>query len=86
MAVLTEEQSMLRDCGASTWVQDKSPVTAFRKVRDSQSAELGYDPAAFERNGRDGLDRRHHSRKPSAARNFGYLRPGPDPGRDSAAP
>jgi len=45
MAVLTEEQSMLRDA-ARTWVQDKSPVTAFRKLRDSGS-ELGYDPKAF---------------------------------------
>ena len=45
MAVLTEEQSMLRDA-ARAWVQDKSPVTAFRKVRDSGS-EIGYDPAVF---------------------------------------
>ena len=45
MAVLTEEQSMLRDA-ARTWTQEKSPVSAFRKVRDSGSA-LGYDPAAF---------------------------------------
>jgi alkylation response protein AidB-like acyl-CoA dehydrogenase len=45
MAVLTEEQSMLRDA-ARTWTQEKSPVTAFRKMRDS-GAELGYDPAAF---------------------------------------
>src|ERR1700722_12205707 len=45
MAVLTEEQSMLRDA-AHTWTQEKSPVTAFRKMRDS-NAPLGYDPAAF---------------------------------------
>src|SRR5665213_2776594 len=45
MAVLTEEQSMLRDA-ARTWTQEKSPVTAFRNMRDS-GAELGYDPAAF---------------------------------------
>jgi alkylation response protein AidB-like acyl-CoA dehydrogenase len=45
MAVLTEEQSMLRDA-ARTWTQEKSPVTAFRKMRDS-GAPLGYDPAAF---------------------------------------
>jgi alkylation response protein AidB-like acyl-CoA dehydrogenase len=45
MAVLTEEQSMLRDA-AKTWTQDKSPVAAFRKMRDS-GAPLGYDPAAF---------------------------------------
>jgi alkylation response protein AidB-like acyl-CoA dehydrogenase len=45
MAVLSEEQSMLRD-SARTWTQEKSPVTAFRKMRDS-NAPLGYDPAAF---------------------------------------
>jgi alkylation response protein AidB-like acyl-CoA dehydrogenase len=45
MAVLTEEQSMLRDA-ARDWVREKAPVTAFRKVRDS-AAPLGYDPAAF---------------------------------------
>ncbi|MBL8772311.1 MAG: acyl-CoA dehydrogenase family protein [Phenylobacterium sp.] len=45
MAVLTEEQSMLRD-SAKSWVQEKSPVTAFRKMRDS-GAELGYDVAAW---------------------------------------
>jgi alkylation response protein AidB-like acyl-CoA dehydrogenase len=45
MAVLTEEQSMLRDA-ARTWTQEKSPVSAFRKMRDSNQP-LGYDPAAF---------------------------------------
>ena len=45
MAVLSEEQSMLRDA-ARTWTQEKSPVSAFRKMRDS-GAPLGYDPAAF---------------------------------------
>ena len=45
MAVLTEEQSMLRDA-AKSWVQEKSPVTAFRKMRDS-GVELGYDTAAW---------------------------------------
>lgn len=45
MAVLTEEQSMLRDA-AKSWVQEKSPVNAFRKMRDS-GAELGYDVAAW---------------------------------------
>src|ERR1700749_4287058 len=45
MAVLTEEQSMLRDA-AKSWVQEKSPVTAFRKVRD-RGVELGYDAAAW---------------------------------------
>ncbi|WP_293907634.1 acyl-CoA dehydrogenase [Phenylobacterium sp.] len=45
MAVLTEEQSMLRDA-ARSWVQEKSPVTAFRKMRDS-GVELGYDATAW---------------------------------------
>ncbi|MEO8926896.1 MAG: acyl-CoA dehydrogenase family protein [Caulobacteraceae bacterium] len=45
MAVLTEEQSLLRDA-ARTWTQEKSPVSAFRKLRDSGS-DLGYDPAVF---------------------------------------
>src|SRR3990167_654938 len=45
MAVLNEEQSMLRDA-AKSWVQEKSPVTAFRKMRDS-GAELGYDVGAW---------------------------------------
>ncbi|MFO1015468.1 MAG: acyl-CoA dehydrogenase family protein [Caulobacteraceae bacterium] len=45
MAVLNEEQSMLRDM-ARTWTQEKSPVGAFRKMRDS-GAPNGYDPAAF---------------------------------------
>jgi alkylation response protein AidB-like acyl-CoA dehydrogenase len=45
MAVLSEEQSMLRDA-AKSWVQEKSPVSAFRKMRDS-GAELGYDVAAW---------------------------------------
>jgi len=45
MAVLTEEQSMLRDA-AKSWVQEKSPVTAFRKMRDS-GVDVGYDAAAW---------------------------------------
>jgi alkylation response protein AidB-like acyl-CoA dehydrogenase len=45
MAVLTEEQTLLKDA-ARTWTQEKSPVNAFRKMRDS-AAPLGYDPAAF---------------------------------------
>ena len=43
MAVLTEEQTMLRDA-AKAWTQEKSPVTAFRKLRDSGSTT---DPAAW---------------------------------------
>ena len=45
MAVLNEEQTMIRD-GAKSWVQEKSPVTAFRKVRDSGNAD-GFDRAAW---------------------------------------
>jgi alkylation response protein AidB-like acyl-CoA dehydrogenase len=45
MAVLSEEQSMLRDA-AKSWVQEKSPVTALRRVRDS-GADLGYDVEAW---------------------------------------
>ena len=45
MAVLTEEQSMLRDA-ARAWVQEKAPVGALRKARDSGNLR-GYDPAAF---------------------------------------
>src|SRR3990167_7526321 len=45
MAVLNEEQSMLRDA-AKSWVQEKSPVTAFRKMRDS-GVEVGYDVNAW---------------------------------------
>ena len=45
MAVLTEEQSMLRDA-AKSWVSEKSPVTVFRKMRDSGN-EDGFDKAAW---------------------------------------
>lgn len=45
MAVLTEEQTMLRD-SARDWTHEKSPVTALRKMRDAKSP-LGYDPALW---------------------------------------
>jgi alkylation response protein AidB-like acyl-CoA dehydrogenase len=45
MAVLTEEQTMLRDA-AKSWVSEKSPVTAFRKLRDSGN-EDGFDRAVW---------------------------------------
>jgi alkylation response protein AidB-like acyl-CoA dehydrogenase len=45
MAVLNEEQSLLRDA-AKGWVGEKSPVTAFRKMRDSSNAD-GFDKAAW---------------------------------------
>jgi len=45
MAVLSEEQSMLRDA-AKSWVSGKSPVTALRKLRDSGNPD-GFDRAAW---------------------------------------
>jgi alkylation response protein AidB-like acyl-CoA dehydrogenase len=45
MAVLNEEQTMIRD-SAKSWVQEKSPVTAFRKLRDSGNPD-GFDRAAW---------------------------------------
>jgi alkylation response protein AidB-like acyl-CoA dehydrogenase len=45
MAVLNEEQTMLRDA-AKAWVQEKSPVTAFRKLRDSGNQD-GFDRDAW---------------------------------------
>jgi len=45
MAVLSEEETMIRD-GAKSWVQEKSPVTAFRKLRDSGNPD-GFDRAAW---------------------------------------
>jgi alkylation response protein AidB-like acyl-CoA dehydrogenase len=45
MAVLNEEQTMIRD-QAKAWVQEKSPVTAFRKMRDSGTPD-GFDRAAW---------------------------------------
>jgi alkylation response protein AidB-like acyl-CoA dehydrogenase len=45
MAVLTEEQTMLRDA-AKDWASEKAPVSSFRKLRDQGSA-FGYDPAVW---------------------------------------
>lgn len=45
MAVLSEEQTMLRDM-AREWADNESPVTAFRKLRNAAPAE-GYDTAAW---------------------------------------
>ncbi|RYE02743.1 MAG: acyl-CoA dehydrogenase [Sphingomonadales bacterium] len=45
MAVLTEEQTMLRDM-AREWADNESPVTAFRKMRNGAPASF-YDPAAW---------------------------------------
>jgi alkylation response protein AidB-like acyl-CoA dehydrogenase len=45
MAVLTEEQSMLRD-QAKAWVNEKAPVQTFRAMRDS-GIETGYLPGTW---------------------------------------
>jgi alkylation response protein AidB-like acyl-CoA dehydrogenase len=45
MAVLTEEQTMLRDM-AREWADNESPVTAFRRMRDSHPAGY-YDAGAW---------------------------------------
>lgn len=45
MAVLNEEQTMLRDM-ARNWAQKESPVSAFRKVRNAREA-AGFDRAAY---------------------------------------
>jgi alkylation response protein AidB-like acyl-CoA dehydrogenase len=44
-ALLTEEQIMVRD-SARSWLQDNSPVSAFRKLRDSGNAH-GFNRAAW---------------------------------------
>jgi alkylation response protein AidB-like acyl-CoA dehydrogenase len=45
MAVLTEEQTMLRDA-AKGWTQDSAPVGALRKLRDGGSKK-SFDPATW---------------------------------------
>ncbi|MEG3180693.1 acyl-CoA dehydrogenase family protein [Sphingomonas sp. LT1P40] len=45
MAVLTEEQTMLRDM-ARDWATNESPVNAWRKVRDADTA-AGFDAGAY---------------------------------------
>ena len=45
MAVLSEEQIMLRDA-AKSWIREKAPVTAFRKLRDSGNPD-GFDRAVW---------------------------------------
>jgi alkylation response protein AidB-like acyl-CoA dehydrogenase len=45
MAVLSEEQTMLRDM-ARDWTKNESPVNAWRKVRDGNAA-AGYDAAVY---------------------------------------
>lgn len=45
MAVLTDEQAMLRDA-AREWTKDHAPVAAYRRVRNAGSA-AGFDPALY---------------------------------------
>lgn len=45
MAVLTEEQTMLKDA-AKGWVGERSPVSALRKLRDSD-VDVGFDRAVW---------------------------------------
>jgi alkylation response protein AidB-like acyl-CoA dehydrogenase len=45
MAVLTEEQTMLRDA-AKGWISQSAPVAALRKLRDGKSKQ-SFDPAAW---------------------------------------
>ena len=45
MAALNDEQTMLRDM-ARDWSNEKSPVSAFRKMRDAGHDE-GYDPSVY---------------------------------------
>ncbi len=52
MAVLTEEQTMLRDA-AKGWASESAPVGALRKLRDSKSKQT-FDPAAWAEMGQMG--------------------------------
>ena len=52
MAVLTEEQTMLRDA-AKGWTTDSAPVGALRKLRDARSGQ-SFDPAAWAEMGQMG--------------------------------
>jgi alkylation response protein AidB-like acyl-CoA dehydrogenase len=52
MAVLTEEQTLLRDA-ARAWARDRSPVSALRALRD-RAAPLGYDPDLWREMGQMG--------------------------------
>ena len=52
MAVLNEEQTMLRDM-AREWADNEAPVSAFRKVRNAAPA-AGYDTAAWQQIGEMG--------------------------------
>lgn len=53
MAVLSEEQTILRDM-VREWADNESPVSAFRKMRGAAPAQ-GFDPEAWEKLGAMGL-------------------------------
>ncbi len=52
MAVLNEEQTMLRDA-AKSWAQESSPVSSLRKLRD-EGAGRSFDPAVWAQMGQMG--------------------------------
>jgi alkylation response protein AidB-like acyl-CoA dehydrogenase len=52
MAVLTEEQTMLRDA-AKAWSQESAPVSALRRLRNEGSKQ-SFDPAAWSQMGQMG--------------------------------
>jgi len=52
MAVLTEEQVMLKDA-AKGWVSERSPVSALRKLRDTD-VDVGFDRASWAEMGQMG--------------------------------
>ncbi|PVM79498.1 acyl-CoA dehydrogenase family protein [Caulobacter radicis] len=52
MAVLTEEQTMLRDA-AKAWSQESAPVSALRRLRNAGSRQT-FDPAAWSEMGQMG--------------------------------
>ena len=52
MAVLTEEQTMLRDA-AKGWASESAPVSALRRLRDGKSKQ-SFDPAAWAEMGQMG--------------------------------
>ncbi|HKI75256.1 MAG TPA: acyl-CoA dehydrogenase family protein, partial [Pseudomonadales bacterium] len=45
MAILTEEQSMLKE-QAKTWSAEQSPIAKFRAMRDS-GGDNGFDPVTW---------------------------------------
>lgn len=46
MAVLSDEQAMLKDMAAA-WVQERAPVSAYRRLFENGSLPLGHDPALY---------------------------------------